>query len=144
MKFTERILLITMLILLYACGPAFAVTAITPVVPTETVNTTGFITSDGINGNSVKNPAGDIILIFRNDTAASAAVATVTVQSATRTIPGFGSVTKSNITCTLAAGGTSCTVGPFPPQFWNDGNSNLQLSYTGDGSSNVEVLALKP
>lgn len=134
--------LVFILFTLFALN-TFAQTAITPVTPTETANESATVTSDGTNGNSVQNPAGDVILVIFNNTSSSSGVATVNVQNSNVSIPGAGSVTKSSQTCDLAAG-ENCVIGPFPPLFWNDGNSNLQLTYTGGAASDLTVMAIKP
>lgn len=136
--------LLLILTFLFLSLTALAVpTAITPVTPSTTGNESATASSDGTNGNSIQNPGGDVILVIMNETAASGAVATINVQNSNVTIPGVGSVSKSSSTCDLSAG-EECVVGPFPTLFFNDGNSNLQLTYTGDGADDLTIMAIKP
>ncbi len=117
-------------------------TAVTVFTPTETADITVFVDVDDTNGNEVKNAAGDVILIFENP-GLSSATATVNVQVASITVPGFGAVTKASVSCVMATLG-HCVVGPFTTRQWNDGNSKLQITYSGAGSADINIIALKP
>lgn len=132
----------TLLIGLFVGSMAFAAeTAITPIEPSETASESVFTAVDTTNGNSIQNPAGDVILIIQNTHASDQGTATIEVQDGTVSYPGIGEVTKSSVTCTLDSD-EECIVGPFPPIFWNDGNSNLIV--TNNASGSLQIAPIKP
>lgn len=65
---------------------------------------------------------------------------TITAQDTTETVPGFGTVTKSNGGGSVANGATKL-FGPFPAAAYN--NSSGQVSVTYSGTTSVTVAAFK-
>jgi O-glycosyl hydrolase len=121
-------------------GFAFAVpTAVVPVVLAESSQEPAYANADNVNGNSIVNVNGDLLLTFKNP-GASSAVVTIEVQLASQVIKGFGPLTKADILCNLAAG-EHCFLGPLNAKFWNDAASKVQVTYSGAGAADVDILA---
>lgn len=93
-------------------------------------------------GNSVYNYNENVILYFKNTDGASSASVTIVAQSTSQNIPGYGPVTKSNITQTLAAG-AEYVIGPFPAQAFNNSNQQIIISYGGAIPSALTIAAFK-
>lgn len=126
---------------LFACAPAFAVpTTITAQVLGETGLEPVYANADTGNGNRVLNPNGDVGFVFKNP-GASAAVVTVEVAKASVYVNGFGTVSKSDIVCNLAAG-EYCHIGALNTLFWNTGGY-IVVNYSGAGSGDVDVIAVR-
>lgn len=129
------------LVLFLTSLPAFATaTALTVKAVSETPVLLGTVACDTANGNSLSNVSENVLLYAKNTTGASSATVTVTVQTASITIPGFGPLTKSSITQTLAAG-AEYLIGPFPGQAFNDSGSLVQLTCGGAGNVGVTFTA---
>ena len=133
--------LILVLSMLFSCLVFAEPTAVTPVSITEAGYELSLSSVDATNGNSVLNTDGDIILYFYNN-GTPASTPTVEVQNSSVTLPGYGPVTKTDVTCSLL-GSEMCIIGPLPTRFYNDGNGKIQLTFTGAGSGNVDMLAFK-
>lgn len=125
-----------------ACQAFAAPTAVTPVNISETSSEPTQTDVDAVNGNSVINTDGDVMLWIENGSGTLSLTATLAAQTTSLVIPGYGTVTKSDITCTLAIG-ESCFIGPVSKTFYNDGNGRLQLTFTGAGSANADLIAFK-
>lgn len=122
-----------LMVILALSVSAFATpTTVVPKSSSETPVQVGAIAVDSGNGNQVANLAENVILFFQNSAAngASTATVTITAQTTTQNIPGYGPVTKSNITQTLG-GGSTYYIGPLPAQAFNDANGNVQITYSG-------------
>lgn len=105
--------------------PSLAGTATTPVAAAA-------------GGDSVANPRGNTILRVINGGGSSINV-TLAAQVATRPADGtFPAMTLSNQVVAVAAGATKL-IGPIPPAF-NDGNGNVQITYSAVTSVTVEVV----
>ena len=94
--------------------------------------------ADVANGNSVPNLNGDVFLLLKNADVSNPATCTITAQNGTLSVPGYGPMTKANLAVVVAFG-TEQIVGPFKQGPWNDGNGNLQLTYSGAGDVNLKV-----
>lgn len=134
--------LISFLFVFLLSAYSFGVTTITAISLNETESADIFNDADEQTGNQVSNPANDLILIF-NNAGGSAAVATVTAQKTSFSVPGKGAVTKSNISITLAAGEV-LAVGDLFGFVYNDSNGRVQITYSGASSASVEIAALRP
>lgn len=123
---------------------SFAVeTALTVTPLTETAIDLPFEDADNVNGNSVSNRTGDVFLtLFLPSGAAGTATVTLTAQTTSTTVPGFGPMTKADLVIALALGEEK-VVGPFSVGAWNNSTGNLILSFTGTGASDVDVAALR-
>lgn len=98
--------------------------------------------ADTVNGNSFLNPDQNIYLHFKNNHATNSSTATITAQTTSLNIPGYGDVTIGNISVSLAALEEK-VVGPFPAQAYNDANGYVQVSYAGTGTVVVAVLKVQ-
>lgn len=107
----------------------------------ETEYTQSLTTVDTTNGNRVLNPNGDIFFILSNPGGSSASVVFDAASSSVE-VPGYGPLTKADLTVSLGAT-TTKLVGPFAKRAWNDSSGYVQLTFTGAGSNSVAVKALK-
>jgi hypothetical protein len=99
--------------------------------------------ADDVNGNSVSNRTGDVFLSLLLPTgSAGSATVTVTAQTTSTDVVGYGVLTKADNVVSLNVGEQK-VVGPFPPKSWNDGNGNLILSFTGTGAADVDVASMR-
>ena len=87
-------------------------------------------------GDQYKN-AFHTFLYVDNQDAASTNV-TITVQTATVDINGFGNLTKADKVVSIAAGVTVC-IGPLPSAF-NDASGYVQVSYTAATGMTVSAI----
>lgn len=119
-------------------------TALTPTtLAAATVNRTEIqsaaLAAADAAGNTVPNPNGDTYLVVENGDA-SAKTLTVAAQVTNRPGGGgFPAQTVDDVVASIAAGETEL-IGPFPTCY-NDGNGNLNLSWSAVTS--VKVLAIK-
>lgn len=90
-------------------------------------------------GDTAPNPDGKVFLYVKNAGAGGITV-TVTPAKPTLAIPGQGQFTKATPAVAVAAG-AEALLGPFPPAIFNDGNGNLDITYSGVTS--VEVAAFQ-
>ena len=129
--------LMTLSLNLFAAETAFTVTSLS-----ETVAAISYESVDTTNGNSASNPNGDLFLLLYNASGADAATVTITAQSTTKTVAGWGTLAKSDNVITMALG-TRKMVGPFRKTAWNDSSGNVIITTTGDASGSVDVAALR-
>lgn len=105
--------------------PALAGTATTPA-------------SAAAGGDSVANPRGNTILRVTNGGGSSINV-TLAAQVTTRAADGtFPAMTLANQVIAVA-NGTTKLIGPIPPAF-NDGNGNVQITYSAVTSVTIEAI----
>lgn len=110
---------------------------------TETSILLPYENADNANGNSVSNRTGDVFLaLLLPSGSAGSATVTLTAQTTSTEVPGFGPMTKSDLVIALAIGEEK-VVGPFAVGSWNNSSGNLILSYAGTGASDVDVAALR-
>jgi hypothetical protein len=121
-------------------GIVEAQTALTVQEISETAWTQELTAANQSAGNTIANPNGDVFLILKSTTGTSSVV--IAARNATVTIPGYGPLTKSNMTVTVASGATKI-VGPFVSRSWNSSAGNLVLSYAGLSIASTEVKALR-
>lgn len=101
----------------------------------------GLEDADSGAGDTAANPNGDVMLYMENPGASSATV-TVTAQNTPKNISGHGPLTKANLAITMAAGAKRM-VGPLNDQMWNDGSGNVNISYSGAGAADVDIMAFR-
>ncbi len=118
-----------------------APTALTVQTMSETPLEATYANADTVNGNSAANPEGDLFIHAKNPGGSSATV-TISAQKTSKKIPGYGSLTKSDITCSLATT-EECFVGPLNTEFWNSSGA-VQITYGGAGSADVDIVAIRP
>jgi hypothetical protein len=82
---------------------------------------------------------GMIILHIKN-TDGSEHTVTVTAQNTSETVPGYGSMTKSNASVAVPATTGERFLGPFPIRGFNDTNGKCQITYTSATGMTVAVL----
>ena len=118
-------------------------TALTVTRLTETSILLPYENADNVNGNSISNRTGDVFLaLLLPSGSAGSATVTLTAQTTSTTVPGFGPMTKADLVIALAVGEEK-VVGPFAVGAWNNATGNLILSFTGTGASDVDVAALR-
>ena len=103
---------------------------------------TGSSTAANSGGDEFVN-SGIEFLKFRNADADTYTV-TVTAQTTSVKHQNYGTLTKSNITKTVAQNATML-MGPFKQNAFNDANNKVQITYSGTGcctNMTVEVLYL--
>lgn len=91
-------------------------------------------------GDLALNTDGKLLLHAKNLGAATATV-TVTAQTTSREIPGFGTLTRADIVATLAPS-EEAFLGPFPKSSFNTASGNVSISYGGT-ADDVDISALK-
>ena len=118
-----------------------AQTAITVQTTSETDITPGGTTggTDHAAGWTVTNPNGDVMLLIENTAATGSAVITITAQDVSVTVPGYGPLTKANLSITVGVNAQKI-VGPFPPRVWNDTSGNIAgPAITGAGNADIII-----
>ena len=98
------------------------------------------LVSANAGGDAFVNSGVEVIHI-QNGHASDARVVTVTAQVTNIHHQQFGTVTKSNITKTVAAG-QDAFIGPFKQGAFNDANNKVQITYNGGTTLKVAVLYL--
>ena len=109
------------------------------------------LSSCASGGDAFTNTGVEFVHI-KNKHDATTYTITVTAQTTTYVHPNFGSLTKSNITKTVANGNT-VFLGPFRPSVFNDANGKAQITYilgtsgttaiSGSDLLTIEVLYLE-
>ena len=94
---------------------------------------------DTVNNHSAANQNGDVFLYLDNPGASTATV-TITAQTTSKDVPGFGTLTKSDQVITLLTTETFLA-GPFLPLAFNDGNNNVIITCGGAGAADVDITA---
>lgn len=115
-----------------------AETALAVQTVSETDITPTGTSADTVNGNSVTNKNGDVMLLIQNTASNGDGVVTITAQDVSVGVPGFGPLTKADKVVTVA-NLADALVGPFPKGAWNDGSDNLIMATTGAGSADVII-----
>lgn len=144
MRKLHIVFLLNLAVLLLSPVNALGVeTALTVTEISETPILLPYENADNSNGNSFSNRSGDAFLsLLLPVGSAGSATVTVTAQTTSTEVPGFGVLTKSDLVVALAVGEEKI-VGPFPAQAWNDNSGNVILAITGTGASDVDFAALR-
>jgi hypothetical protein len=90
-------------------------------------------------GDKATNGDGKTVFLVNNGSTASINV-TITEQMSDRNDPTYGTLTKSNVVKSVAAGAIAI-IGPFPPAAFNDANGDVNISYSS--ATTITVAALK-
>ena len=108
------------------------------------------VTASGINapslvsascgGDTAKNDNSDIFLWVKNSDA-SAHTVTVTAQKPSPTVPGFGQVTKSDVSVQVPATSGEKLIGPFPTIAYNQTDGTIAITY--DDVTGVTIAAVR-
>lgn len=133
--------LIVALFMLVSSVVLAAPTTLTVQELSETAYTQSLSSADTANGNRVLNPNGDVFFILSNPGGSTADVIFDAASSSVE-VPGYGPLTKSDLTVSLGAT-TTKLVGPFAKRAWNDSSGYVQLTFSGAGSNAVTLKALK-
>jgi hypothetical protein len=116
---------------------AFATpTALSISSTTESGLTYSAASADTANGNSIDNTNGDVMIICQNTHASNAETFVFAAQTTSTTIPGMGTISKSNLSVSVPALGI-VLVGPLPKKAYNDANNLIQVTYTGTGTPKI-------
>jgi len=99
------------------------------------------LTNDTTNGNKLANPNGDLFVVLYNG-GADTNTATFTAQKTSHSVPGYGTMTKSNNTVTLLTGARQI-VGPFRSSAWNNSTGYVILNFAGTSSNAIKVSPLR-
>lgn len=128
-------------LVLFLAVPAFATpTTVTSTNLSDSATTFDGTAVDNTNGNQIRNLAGNLLLCFHDTDASNACTATITAQTTSVKVVGYGTMTKANLAVALTAGQTKC-VGPLTAGSWNDSSSYVQVTYTGTGCSSTKINA---
>lgn len=139
----QFVLLIFLVVIASTLSVAFSQQTVLSVQTTSEapLDLTTLTNSDPVNGMRATNENGDVFFFVDNPDASSAVI-TFTAQIATKEVPGYGPLTKSNLSVTLA-GGESKMVGPFPARAWNDASGDILISFSGDASDDLDLAAIR-
>lgn len=91
-------------------------------------------------GDQFANPNSDIDLVVVNNDTSSKDV-TITAQNTSFEDDKFGNSVKENQSVTVSADGGVAKIGPFPKKAFNDGDGNVQITYSDVTS--LEIAAVK-
>jgi hypothetical protein len=91
-------------------------------------------------GDTIPNVDGKAALLIHNGSGGAITV-TAVVQNPTLTTDGFGVVTKASVALVVAAGARAI-IGKLPPNFYNNGNGELVITYSGVTSLFVQAISL--
>lgn len=112
-----------------------AQTALTVVDVDDTGTAESFANADTSNGNSFANDGRTFLLLYNNGSTGSA---TVTIATAA-TVDGFA-VGDNAITLTTTQ---RKVAGPFEPSIYNDSSGNVNMTITGTGAADVDLMVIK-
>jgi hypothetical protein len=90
-------------------------------------------------GDALLNLDGEVFLHVKNGDTVSHTV-TIAVQDGSQEVPGFGTMTKSNVQVNVPASDDRF-IGPFPRAAFNDANGKVQITY--DAVTNMTIAALR-
>lgn len=107
----------------------------------ETSQTLTFSDVDEASGNYVPNPGRNVFCIFENTDGSNAATVTITAQQTSKNVPGYGTLTKADITVSLAASETEI-VGPFQSAYVNSSNQTVWAT-TGTAAASVQAACFR-
>lgn len=116
---------------------ATAPTALTIQTTTEAGLTLTTVSADTTNGNSIANPHGDVMILLENTHASASETFNIAVPNASVTVPGLGTVTKSNPLAVVVPALTRVLVGPLPKRAYNDASDLVQVTYSGSGTPKI-------
>ena len=91
-------------------------------------------------GDTIKNEDGKAALLIHNGSGGSITV-TAVVQNPTIESAQLGTVTKASVALAVAAG-TRAILSKLPPAFYNNGNGELVITYSGVTSLFVQAISL--
>lgn len=131
-----------LLIVFIFCGNLLAETALTVNNVSETAQALPFESGDEPNGNSAANHNGDVFFILRNDDGSNSGVVTFTAQQTSKSVSGYGPLTKDDLAVTLTAGQQQI-VGPFPARAWNNSSGLVILAFSGTASASISVATMR-
>lgn len=100
------------------------------------------VDADEASGDTFVNSNGDLALYFINESGTDAATVTLTAQETSKDVSGYGQMSKSNLTISLAAGEDKI-VGPLEKRAWNDSSGNVNAAYSGTAAASVKVYAFR-
>lgn len=89
-------------------------------------------------GDAIVNTKGDVFLHAKNADAATTTI-TITAQSTSKKIAGYGSMTKANAVIAIPAG-EDRMIGPFPPEAFNDAAGKVEVTYSSVTSLTVAAI----
>lgn len=88
-------------------------------------------------GDQFLNTGRERLIVHNGD--ASAKTVTITAQSTSATLSGYGTVTKADTALSVAAGAVA-VIGPFPKPAFNDVSGYAQITYSATTSVKVAVV----
>jgi hypothetical protein len=142
MRKLSMFLLVLVALVAYS-APAFA-TATT--LSVQEFSDSGVATTnnaaDTANGNRFLNPDENVFIMFQNTHASSSATVTVTAQTTSKYVPGLGTISRADISVSLAAGDIKI-VGPLPRAIFNDASSYVNMTTSGAAASSVKISPFK-
>jgi len=91
------------------------------------------------NNHSAVNSNGDVMLYLDNPGGSTATV-TITAQTTSKVVAGFGTLTKADRVITLLTTETFIA-GPFTSQAFNDSSGNIIITCGGAGAADINLTA---
>jgi hypothetical protein len=92
-------------------------------------------------GDTFTNDSSERTFLQVTNGSGSSITVTITPTNASRSVPGFGTMTKANGGGTVANGATKL-FGPFPSASYNNASDKVSVSYSGVTSVTVAALKL--
>lgn len=131
--------LISVMCLLF-CSFAFGA-ALTVQQVSETPAAITYANANSGGTDTCANKDGKVFVHFKN-TGESSASAIISAIATSRTVPGYGPLTKANLTVTLTAAQDK-VVGPLTTGAWVNSSGNIVITYSGAGAADVSVACLR-
>ena len=135
--------LIALLVGLFSASSSWAVpTALTVQSVTEAAAVANYQSCDNTNGNKFANQQEDVLLLVWNNGSTGSATVTITAQTTSIDDPTAGTVTKSSQAISLST--TQMKIlGPFPKKVFNDSSGFVNLTISGTGAADVDLLPIR-
>lgn len=112
-------------------------------ISAQELNETGIaaitFTAAGAEGDEFAN-SGSQFIVVKNDSLSSITT-TIVVQKASVDSPLYGTLTKANATLVVVAGRIGY-IGPFKAPSFNNGDGNVEITYSAYESLSVAVITL--
>jgi len=121
-------------LLAFAPRSAFATpTTLTVTEYTDAAVAAASNAADTSNGNRFKNTDENVFVMFQNTHGSNSSTVTITAQTTSKYVPGYGTLTRADISVVLAAGAVKF-VGPLPRNIFNDASGYVNMTYSGTGT----------
>jgi hypothetical protein len=121
----------------FAPSSAFATpTTLTVVEMSDSGTAAAANAADQANGNRFQNPDENVFVLLQNTHATNSGTVTITSQHTSTYLPGFGTISRADISVSLAAGDVKI-VGPLPRSIFNDASEYVNMTISGTGTVKI-------